>query len=89
MRTNSGLRSLLNRFLKKSGMQNLGIHLYTFHHTFATMLLERGVNPKIVQEHMGHKKVELTLGTYNHVISRAVFRTIAAALDSAYDELMS
>jgi len=37
-------------------------------HTAATLLLEKNVNPKIVQEMLGHSTISLTLGTYSHVL---------------------
>jgi len=37
-------------------------------HTHATLLLAEGVNPRVVQERLGHSQVSLTLGTYSHVL---------------------
>jgi hypothetical protein len=34
--------------------------------TCATLLLSKGVNPKFVQELLGHAGIKLTLGTYSH-----------------------
>ena len=37
---------------------------FTFHglrHTHATLLLEQGVNPKIVQERLGHSSIKVTM----------------------------
>ncbi len=34
----------------------------------ATLALTRGVNPKVVQERLGHSSVSLTLDIYSHVI---------------------
>ena len=48
MRTYSGLRSLLERFIKKYGLQEEKITLYTFRHTFATVLLEERENPRCI-----------------------------------------
>ncbi|MBP2641026.1 MAG: integrase family protein [Firmicutes bacterium] len=44
---------------------------FKFHdlrHTHATMLLLQGVNPKIVQERLGHSTVVMTLDTYSHLL---------------------
>lgn len=44
---------------------------YNFHivrHSYATRLLEEGVNPKIVSELLGHADVETTLRIYSHVL---------------------
>lgn len=43
---------------------------YGFHelrHTFATRMLESEINPKVVQELLGHSSIEITLGIYSHV----------------------
>ena len=88
MRTYSGLRSLLIRFLKRIGLDGKGISLYTFRHTFATMLLERRENPKIVSTLMGHSKVLTTLSIYSHVISNDVYEDTTRTLDAIYVETM-
>ena len=37
-------------------------------HTCATLLLGKGVHPKIVQELLGHATIAITLDTYSHVL---------------------
>lgn len=44
------------------------IRLYDLRHTMATLLLSESVNPKIVQERLGHSSIVLTLDTYSHVL---------------------
>lgn len=44
------------------------IRLHDLRHTHATFLLENKVNPKIIQERLGHKNVNITLNTYSHVL---------------------
>lgn len=39
-------------------------------HTSATLLLEAGIHPKVMQEMLGHSSIALTLGTYSHVMPR-------------------
>ncbi|MFO0687491.1 MAG: tyrosine-type recombinase/integrase [Myxococcota bacterium] len=41
---------------------------YDCRHTCATLLLEAGVNPKIVSERLGHSTVAFTLDRYAHVL---------------------
>lgn len=50
----------------KIGFDNLRFH--DLRHTHATWLLQAGVNPKIVQERLGHQDVTITLKIYSHVI---------------------
>lgn len=41
---------------------------HTMRHTFATRALERGIPPKVVQEYLGHSKIDTTLNIYTHVL---------------------
>ena len=44
---------------------------FTFHslrHNHAKLLLRQGVNPKIVQERLGHSSIKVTMDTYSHVL---------------------
>jgi len=81
MRSYSGLRTMLQRFLKKNGLDSHGISLFTFRHTFATTQLEQRENPTIAANLMGHKKILATLTTYSHVITSEVYEDTAKTLD--------
>lgn len=51
-------------------LRRAGLPIIRFHdlrHTCATLLLRRGVNPKIVSEMLGHANISITLDTYSHV----------------------
>lgn len=89
MRTYAGLRSLFDRFTCSLGLQNQGISLYTFRHTFATMLLEARENPKIVAALMGHAKTSTLLNIYSHIVPPDVFEGTAATLDGMYSKICS
>ena len=67
LRSYSGTRRLLKRFNDKYGFSKYNIHFHTFRHTFATMLFEKKINPKIIQLLLGHKSVKTTLEIYNNV----------------------
>lgn len=43
------------------------IPLHGLRHTWATLALQAGVHPKIVQERLGHANVGITLNIYSHV----------------------
>jgi integrase len=43
------------------------IRLHDLRHTWATLALRAGVNPKIVQERIGHASVAITLDLYTHL----------------------
>lgn len=46
---------------------NIDFKYHTLRHTHATMLIENGVNPKFVQERLGHSKPDFTLQIYTQV----------------------
>lgn len=53
------------RLQRRAGLPHIRLH--DLRHTYATLALEAGVNPKIVQENLGHSSVSVTLGIYSHV----------------------
>ena len=55
------------RILKKAKIRT-SIRLYDLRHTTATLLLQAGINPKIVSERLGHSTITLTLDVYSHVL---------------------
>ena len=64
--------------IKKSGLPHLTLH--GLRHAHATMLLEAGVNPKIVSERLGHSTISVTMDTYSHVLP-GMQEAAALALD--------
>jgi len=52
--------------LKKAGLPDMRFH--DLRHTAATLLLTKGVHPKVVQEMLGHSSISITLDTYSHVL---------------------
>ena len=57
------------RFRRKSN--KIGLKKVRFHdirHTHGTWLLQARVNPKVVQERLGHHDITITLKIYSHVI---------------------
>jgi integrase len=51
--------------IARAGVRPLPPH--AFRHTFATLALAAGVNPRVVQEILGHSSVAMTLDRYSHV----------------------
>ena len=51
--------------LDRAGLPRIRFH--DLRHTTATLLLSRGVHPKIVSDILGHATVAITLDTYSHV----------------------
>lgn len=52
--------------LKRAGLPDIRFH--DLRHTCATLLLSKGVHPKLVQELLGHATIAITLDTYSHVL---------------------
>lgn len=44
------------------------IRLHDLRHTHATLALQAGVHPKVVQERLGHATISVTLDVYSHAI---------------------
>ena len=68
--------------LKGAGLPAIRFH--DLRHTAATLLLSKGVHPKVVSEMLGHSTITLTLDTYSHLIP--VLHAQAAAV---MDDLLS
>lgn len=52
--------------VKRAGIEPCGIH--TLRHTFATQMIAKHVDIKVVSSLLGHASVEITYNTYVHVI---------------------
>ena len=55
------------RLLKRAGLPGK-TRFHDLRHTCAMVLLSEGVNPKFVQELLGHADIKMTLGTYSHFL---------------------
>ena len=74
---------VFRRELAKAGLPRVRIH--DLRHTAATLLLTRGVHPKVVQDMLGHSTVTLTLDTYSHV-TPALHKEAADHMDALLGE---
>ena len=66
--------------LKRAGLPEIRFH--DLRHTFATLLLTRGVHPTYVQRALGHASVKITLDRYSHWMP-SMGRATAEAIDAA------
>ncbi len=62
----SSLERLLQRSCKASNVKAITPH--GLRHTCATLLLAAGVPAHVVQRRLGHRRVEMTLNIYSHVL---------------------
>jgi integrase len=68
------------RKIKRSGLPHVRFH--DLRHAHATLMLAKGVHPKIVSERLGHASIAITLDTYSHVLP-----TMQHEAAKAFDEL--
>ena len=66
--------------MKRAGLPEIKLH--DLGHTCATLLLSRGVQPKFVQELLGHASIAMTLNRYSHWIPSMGDQT-ARAMEAA------
>jgi integron integrase len=76
----SGLQKAVKTAVRRAGITKR-VSCHTFRHSFATHLLENGVNIRIVQELMGHADVKTT-EIYTHVMEKDI-----SAMLSPLDQL--
>lgn len=58
-----------------------GLRFHDLRHTSATLALQAGIHPKVVQERLGHSTISVTLDTYSHVLPN-MQREAATAIDA-------
>ena len=62
------------------------VDLKGLRHTHATLFLELGVQPKVVQERLGHSTITTTMNIYSHVtptMQKAAVKSFAKHLSAA------
>lgn len=65
------MRSLNHALEKLRSILGKNISYHTFRHSHATILLACGVNPKVIQQRLGHRSMSTTLDIYTHATLRA------------------
>lgn len=78
----SGLQKAVKVAADKSGITKR-VSCHTFRHSFATHLLEKGVNIRVVQELMGHSNVKTT-EIYTHVMEKDISKALSP-IDSLWE----
>ena len=63
-----------------AGLPKLTIH--GLRHTRATILMKKGVSPKVVSERLGHARPAITMDIYSHVLPDMQGKA-ALAIDAA------
>lgn len=79
----SYLRHWHKRVLREKGLPE-DFRIHDLRHTHATLLLELGEHPKVVQERLGHKDISVTMDMYTHVtmtLQKQTAETFGALMD--------
>jgi integrase len=63
----------LKKISKKAGVKEVNLH--TLRHTFASHLIMKGVDPRTVQEYLGHSSIQVT-EKYSHLSKSHKFQAI-------------
>lgn len=64
--TPQGISNSYLRFMKRHQDEIRYLKFHGLRHTYASVLIEQGENPKTVQHNLGHADVSLTLQIYSH-----------------------
>ena len=67
--------------LERAGLRRT-VRFHDLRHRTATLLLSRNVHPKLVQEHLGHSSIAMTLDKYSHWVPSMGEQT-AATMEAA------
>jgi integrase len=79
----SRVNTALHNDLHKAGLPRLRVH--NLRHTAATLLLEEGTHPKVVQDLLGHSTIAMTLDLYSHVTPRLQEEATARMQEMLFD----
>lgn len=71
------LRESFNLFVKRNKLPQINFH--GLRHTFATILIEKGVDVKVVSDIIGHSDVSTTYNLYVHPSPDAKKKAVAKA----------
>ncbi|MFP4055659.1 MAG: tyrosine-type recombinase/integrase [Candidatus Brocadiia bacterium] len=74
----SGWKEAKAKLLERRGHLAEGVTLHTCRHSYATALLRRGVDVKVVSELLGHASVQITMDVYQHVFETDRSDAVAA-----------
>jgi integrase len=65
----------------QAGLPN-GVRFHDLRHTYASLMIAQGAHPRAIMERMGHSSIQVTLGTYGHVLP-GIDERLTSGLDIA------
>lgn len=66
-----GVQGALRRAKRAAGISKKGVSVHTLRHSYATHLLEAGVNLRVIQKNLGHANIETTM-IYLHLTTKGM-----------------
>ena len=79
-----GTQWVVGEAVKRAGIRK-EVHTHTLRHSYATHLLEQGVNILVIKELLGHAHIETTM-VYLH-IAKPSTQNVFSPLDTLYKEV--
>ncbi len=70
---------LFRRLLKDNSLPDIRFH--DLRHSCASLLLAKGISPRVIMETLGHSQISLTMDTYSHVMP-VLMKEAADAMDA-------
>lgn len=71
---NSSYDTHLYKLCEKAGIEPFSMH--TLRHTYATRAIESGMQPKVLQQLLGHASIQTTMDTYVHVTEDSLIKAV-------------
>ena len=83
---NSSYDTHLYKLCDEAGIKRFSMHV--LRHTYATRAIERGMQPKILQQLLGHASIQTTMDRYVHVTDDSLTQAIRQFEGSAPPNLV-
>jgi len=65
----ASVQGAFRKATQRAGITKTGVAIHTLRHSYATHLLEAGLNPRLIQQYLGHTRLETTM-VYLHLTQK-------------------